>query len=88
MIQALTYDALRLLSNTHMNGVHSDAEIEAAVADTPPVNWVTQSGGVVAMSPLTVHASSKSASGLPRRVVHIEYDSPIRLATDLELAVC
>ncbi len=79
---------LRVLPNTHVRGVLSDNEIEQVVAGTSPVDCVTSSGGVVAMRPLTVHASSKSSDGRPRRVLHIEYASAIRLAADIDLAVC
>jgi ectoine hydroxylase-related dioxygenase (phytanoyl-CoA dioxygenase family) len=38
-----------------------------------PVECLVSRGGIVAMRPLIVHASSKSVSPLPRRVLHIEY---------------
>ena len=43
--------------------------------------------GVVAMRPLTVHASSKSLSADRRRVLHIEYATSLTLAAGIELAV-
>jgi hypothetical protein len=39
------------------------------------------------MKPLLVHASSKSVSSAPRRVVHIEYASSLRQEAGLELAI-
>jgi hypothetical protein len=39
------------------------------------------------MRPLTLHASSKSIAGEPRRVLHIEYAATIDLGHGLELAV-
>jgi len=45
------------------------------------------SGAVVAMRPLTVHASSKSIDSQPRRVLHIEYAATVHLAATVELAV-
>ena len=43
--------------------------------------------GVVAMRPLTVHASSKSADDRPRRVLHIEYATTVNLGAGIQLAV-
>jgi hypothetical protein len=54
---------------------------------TTPVDCTAASGGVVAMRPLTVHASSKSTDDRPRRVLHIEYASTLRLASHVELSV-
>jgi hypothetical protein len=47
----------------------------------------TKAGGVVAMRPLIVHASSKVRVDAPRRVLHIEYASTVRLDCDIDLAV-
>jgi len=44
-------------------------------------------GGVVAMRPLVVHASSKAKDHQPRRVLHIEYAATIHLGAGIELAV-
>jgi hypothetical protein len=44
-------------------------------------------GGVVAIRPLIVHASSKSHAEMPRRVVHIEYAASRSIAEPLELAL-
>ena len=43
-------------------------------------------GGVLAMRPLIVHASSKSLGAHPRRVLHIEYAETAAIAHGLELA--
>jgi hypothetical protein len=43
-------------------------------------------GGVLAMRPLLVHASSKSQCDLPRRVLHIEYAAHRQIADPLEIA--
>jgi len=34
-----------------------------------------------------LHASSKATDNQPRRVLHIEYGSTLRLAVDIELAI-
>ena len=44
-------------------------------------------GGVVAMRPLIVHASSKSLTDMPRLVLHMEYAADLVIADQLELAL-
>jgi ectoine hydroxylase-related dioxygenase (phytanoyl-CoA dioxygenase family) len=78
---------LRVLPETHVGGVLDDAQIEQAARDVTPVDCVSSSGGVVAMRPLTVHASSKSADDRPRRVLHIEYAAAVDFGCGVELAV-
>ena len=78
---------LRVLSATHSRGVLSDDEIEYLSKRISPVDCVVEAGGVVAMRPLIVHASSKSTGELPRRVLHIEYAAGFELEGGLELAV-
>jgi ectoine hydroxylase-related dioxygenase (phytanoyl-CoA dioxygenase family) len=51
-----------------------------------PVECVVPRGGVVAMRPLLLHASSKSRIDAPRRVLHIEYSDTLTFAGGLELA--
>jgi hypothetical protein len=51
------------------------------------VDCLVPRGGVLAMRPLIVHASSKSQSEKPRRVLHIEYAATFQLAAGLHLAV-
>jgi ectoine hydroxylase-related dioxygenase (phytanoyl-CoA dioxygenase family) len=82
-----TNGPLRVLPQTHRNGVLSDHQIEQATREMTPVDCVTPSGGVVAMRPLTVHASSKSTDNQPRRVLHIEYAAAVDLGSGVELAV-
>jgi hypothetical protein len=78
---------LRVLPGTHLGGVYTDEQIERLVQSTVPVDCVTPSGGVIAMRPLTVHASSKSTDSRPRRVLHIEYAATVHFGSGLELAV-
>jgi ectoine hydroxylase-related dioxygenase (phytanoyl-CoA dioxygenase family) len=68
---------LRVLPGTHTLGVLSDEGLH----DLAP------RGGVLAMRPLVVHASSKSQSNAPRRVLHIEYAVSSAIADGLELAI-
>jgi ectoine hydroxylase-related dioxygenase (phytanoyl-CoA dioxygenase family) len=64
---------LRVLPGTHMLGVLSDVQIHDAARRIEPVTCVVQRGGVIAMRPLLVHASSKVAATASRRVLHFEY---------------
>lgn len=78
---------LRVLPGTHTLGVLTDDEIHALSARVAPVDCLVPQGGLLAMRPLIVHASSKSHSRLPRRVLHIEYAASSALENGLELAV-
>ena len=64
---------LRVLPGTHLLGVLTDEAIERCARDIAAVDCTIAAGGVVAMRPLTVHASSKAKTDRPRRVLHIEY---------------
>jgi ectoine hydroxylase-related dioxygenase (phytanoyl-CoA dioxygenase family) len=83
----LTNGPLRVLPGTHRGGVYSDEQIDRLAQITTPVECVAASGGVVAMRPLTVHASSKSTDSQPRRVLHLEYAATVNLGAGIELAV-
>jgi ectoine hydroxylase-related dioxygenase (phytanoyl-CoA dioxygenase family) len=78
---------LRVLPGTHVLGVLSDAKIQALAATVESHECTVTRGGIVAMRPLLVHASSKSTSAAPRRVLHIEYSAGFDLGSDLELEV-
>jgi ectoine hydroxylase-related dioxygenase (phytanoyl-CoA dioxygenase family) len=78
---------LRVLPGTHKGGVLTHDEIQRTAAVVTPVACVASAGGVVAMRPLVVHASSKASDGRPRRVLHIEYAASVQLDAGLELAV-
>jgi ectoine hydroxylase-related dioxygenase (phytanoyl-CoA dioxygenase family) len=79
---------LRVLPGSHRHGVLSDAEIEALTLKITAVNCVAPRGAVVAMRPLIVHASSKTASDVQRRVLHIEYAASAHVGEGLDLAMC
>jgi ectoine hydroxylase-related dioxygenase (phytanoyl-CoA dioxygenase family) len=64
---------LRVLPATHTLGVLNDDEIHTLTEKISPIECTVPRGGVLAMRPLLVHASSKSHSQTPRRVLHIEY---------------
>lgn len=78
---------LRVLPGSHRLGVLSDDSIEAMTAQMDPVECLIPRGGALLMRPLIVHASSKSKSRAPRRVLHIEYAASLTLEHGLELAV-
>ncbi len=64
---------LRVLPGTHRLGVLTDDRIQELASRVAPVDCVVPKGGVIAMRPLLVHASSKVQNGMARRVIHIEY---------------
>jgi ectoine hydroxylase-related dioxygenase (phytanoyl-CoA dioxygenase family) len=77
---------LRVLPDTHERGVLTDAEIAVLSRDLAPVDCLVGGGGVIAMRPLIVHASSKAESADPRRVLHIEYAESLDIGDGLRLA--
>ena len=78
---------LRVLPGTHARGVLDNESIRELAAAIAPIECTTNSGGVVAMRPLLVHASSKVRVDRPRRVLHIEYAASRHFGLDIELAV-
>lgn len=78
---------LRVLPGTHELGVLSDEEIERHATYGEPVELPMTKGGVIAMRPLAIHASSKSRSHTPRRILHIEYSSTKEFPGGLQLAL-
>jgi hypothetical protein len=77
---------LRVLPGTHLMGVLTDDAIEQLASQIAAVDCVVPAGGVIAMRPLIVHASSKSLIEAPRRVLHIEYAACMVMADSLDLA--
>ena len=80
-----TNGPLRVLPETHRGGVLTEEQIEQLARQIPAVDCLTASGGVVAMRPLTLHASSKSVDDRPRRVLHIEYARNLAIGDGVEL---
>jgi hypothetical protein len=78
---------LRVIPGSHTRGVLGDDEIERLARETSAVDCVAAAGGVVAMRPLTVHASSKSVCDQPRRVLHVEYAASLDLGRGVRLAL-
>src|SRR5713226_4150353 len=78
---------LRVLPGTHTLGVLTDDRLHELAGQIVAVDCTVAQGGIVAMSPLIVHASSKSRSQLPRRVLHIEYAAHKNISDGLELEI-
>jgi ectoine hydroxylase-related dioxygenase (phytanoyl-CoA dioxygenase family) len=82
-----TNGPLRVLPGTHVDGVLSHDEIQRRAQTIAAVECLASVGGVMAMRPLLVHASSKSRDDRPRRVLHIEYAATLQFGPGIELAV-
>jgi ectoine hydroxylase-related dioxygenase (phytanoyl-CoA dioxygenase family) len=78
---------LRVLPETHNMGVLNDDQICQLARERNAADCVVGKGGVLAMRPLIVHASSKSQSTDPRRVLHIEYAAQPVFEDSLQLAI-
>ena len=77
---------LRVIPGTHALAVLTDEAIEQIVRTKSSVECLVPQGGVLAMRPLLIHASSKSQTDMPRRVLHIEYSATATFPGGLELA--
>ena len=82
-----TNGPLRVLPGTHMLGVLTDEMLHALSTRITAVDCIVRRGGVLAMRPLIVHASSKSQVENPRRVLHIEYAASPVIADGFALAI-
>jgi Phytanoyl-CoA dioxygenase (PhyH) len=78
---------LRVVPRTHSLGVLTDDGLHELSTRMAAVDCLTPRGGVLAMRPLIVHASSKSQADSPRRVLHIEYALSAINLDGLELAI-
>jgi ectoine hydroxylase-related dioxygenase (phytanoyl-CoA dioxygenase family) len=76
---------LRVLPGSHEFGVLTDAEVHAHAQRIEPRECCVAAGGVVAMRPLLIHASSKSGNLRPRRVLHVEYAASLDIAPGIRL---
>lgn len=78
---------LRVIPDSHAKRVLDDREFEQIVKVGDHVKCVIKKGGIIAMSPLIFHASSKIINDTPRRVLHIEYARSMDIAAGVRLAV-
>ena len=77
---------LRVVPGSHRHVVLSDEQVESLVSNATPETCLVPQGGVIVMRPLIIHASSKSRSAIPRRVLHIEYATYDTVPNTLQLA--
>jgi ectoine hydroxylase-related dioxygenase (phytanoyl-CoA dioxygenase family) len=66
---------LRVIPGSPNLGVLTDEQVRELTARSIQTTCLVGRGGVVAMCPLIIHASSKVLEDAPRRVIHIEYTS-------------
>ncbi len=78
---------LRVLPDTHTLGVLTDESLHDLSTRIAAIDCLVPQGGVLAMRPLIVHASSKLQTHARRRVLHIEYASTASVADGLTLAI-
>lgn len=64
--------ALRIIKNSHKNGILSREQIEQ-IDFNKEIVCSLKKGGLMFMKPLLLHASNKSTSSLDRRVIHLEF---------------
>jgi Phytanoyl-CoA dioxygenase (PhyH) len=84
---AIDNGPLRVLPRTHRSGVLGDEEMHSLSEQIGGIDCTVQTGGVVVVQPLVVHASSKSLGGQPRRVLHIEYAETREILPGMPLAI-
>jgi ectoine hydroxylase-related dioxygenase (phytanoyl-CoA dioxygenase family) len=78
---------LRVIPGSHLAGVLSDQTVMEFVSTNDDVECCVPQGGVIAMRPLIIHASSKVRNAKSRRVLHIEYADSLEFADGIRLAV-
>jgi ectoine hydroxylase-related dioxygenase (phytanoyl-CoA dioxygenase family) len=77
---------LRVVPGTHALGLLTESDI-ARLTTEVSVDCTVSVGGVVAVRPLIVHASSKAENDLPRRVLHNEYARSLELGDGQKLQI-
>ena len=82
-----TNGPLRVIPNSHHKRFKTDDEFVRDWEANEEVECLVGHGGVTAMSPLILHASSKASTNDPRRVVHIEYAQSLDLGEGIRLAI-
>jgi ectoine hydroxylase-related dioxygenase (phytanoyl-CoA dioxygenase family) len=78
---------LKVIPGSHREGVLSDAQVFEKAKRCASQDMVVGIGGVLAMHPLLIHASSKARDSRPRRVLHIEYAATLDLAPGIRVAL-
>ena len=83
----LTNGPLRVIPNSHHQRLMTENDFASFLSGDRSVSCTTERGGIIAMSPLLLHASSKCLTDEPRRVLHIEYALSLSVKNDIHLAV-
>lgn len=78
---------LRVVPGSQLLGVLTDESVSDYVKKHDHTTCLIRRGGVLAMRPLLIHASSKAECDAPRRVLHIEYADSLDLKSGIRLAV-
>ena len=81
-----TNGPLRVIPGSHRDRISDDIVFRELVDTGPQVGVTVDRGGLIAMRPLLIHASSKSVSDEPRRVLHIEYAPALQISEGIALA--
>ena len=68
-----TNGALKVVPGSHRHGVVPAAAIASYTPNT--ITCAVPAGGAMLMKPLLLHASNRSTSPRPRRVIHLEFAS-------------
>jgi ectoine hydroxylase-related dioxygenase (phytanoyl-CoA dioxygenase family) len=66
---------LRILPGTHRGGILTDEEVKHWSSIVAPATCIIQSGGILVLRPLLLHASSPAQTPAHRRVIHLEFAS-------------
>ena len=82
-----TNGPLRVIPGSHSFGILDDTEIRELVRVSEAVDCLVGRGGIIAMSPLVLHASSKLTNDSPRRVLHFEYVESLELAGGVRICI-
>jgi ectoine hydroxylase-related dioxygenase (phytanoyl-CoA dioxygenase family) len=78
---------LQVIPGSHLSGVLPDHDVLQYARTHSSVECLVPRGGVLAMRPLIIHASSKARNWQPRRVLHIEYADSLDLGPSMRLAI-
>src|SRR5262245_37327572 len=70
---------LRIIPGSHTLGILTDEDMTRLIISRNRIECVVGRGGVLAMSPLLIHSSSKAHNEEPRRVLHLEYADTLEL---------
>ena len=65
--------SLRVLPGSHRHGEIAGQSVRSARERYPEITCSVSRGGILAMRPLLVHASSSAESATQRRVLHLEF---------------